>query len=296
MWFTFAIGAAFFFGLRGIFYQWSSHLAIDRNLLFASVYVSSTILSIVINIYMQQSWNQMAWIGILMGIFSFIANTALYKGYAIGRASVIAFFSGLTPIFVVLIASLLWKETLSMIQLIGFSIIILSLFIMKYNKDVQQGHYKGWQWGLLAILFYSFTDLASKQALLYGAYIMPTLTSMFITCSILFSISYIISNIKKDKIINDTVIKQVTSSSQNSWTIHKIFLLGIGMGLINITAMILKLAAFHTGITGVVSAIIALSIIIVMIYARLYLKESINRAEVYGLILALIGIVIIKGF
>lgn len=38
----------------------------------------------------------MAWIGILMGIFSFISNTDLYKGYAIGRASVIAFLSNHT--------------------------------------------------------------------------------------------------------------------------------------------------------------------------------------------------------
>ncbi len=44
MWFAYAIWAAFFFGLRGILYQWTSQRSIDRNLMFIGVYISSTIL------------------------------------------------------------------------------------------------------------------------------------------------------------------------------------------------------------------------------------------------------------
>ncbi|WP_238354069.1 EamA family transporter [Paenibacillus sp. 23TSA30-6] len=153
MWFTFAIGAAFFFGLRGILYQWTSQRSIDRNLLFVGVYVSSTILALIMNLYANQTWSCEAWLGLLMGIFSFMANTFLYKGYAVGRASVIAFFSGLTPVLVVLLAALLWEETLTLVQLVGFCNSILSLIVVRYKQYLQVGQYQGWQWGILAILF-----------------------------------------------------------------------------------------------------------------------------------------------
>ncbi|WP_404518859.1 MULTISPECIES: EamA family transporter [unclassified Paenibacillus] len=87
--------------------------------------------------YANQTWSYKAWLGLLMGIFSFMANTFLYKGYAVGRASVIAFFSGLTPMLVVLLAALLWQKTLTLVQLVGFCIIILSLIVVRYQRDLQ---------------------------------------------------------------------------------------------------------------------------------------------------------------
>lgn len=70
----------------------------------------------------------------------------------IGRASLIAFFSGITPVFVVLLASLLWNEKINSAQLVGFCIIILSLIFVKYKKDIQTGQFRGWHWGAIAIL------------------------------------------------------------------------------------------------------------------------------------------------
>ncbi|MGG4091542.1 EamA family transporter [Paenibacillus lautus] len=292
MWFTFAIGAAFFFGLRGVLYQWTSQRPIDRNLMFIGVYISSTILALVLNLFANQTWSSGVWLGILMGVFSFLANTFLYKGYTVGRASVIAFFSGLTPVLVVLLAALLWAETLASMQLIGFCIIILSLIVIRYKRDLQGGKYQGWQFGFLAIIFYSFTDLSSKQALLNGASILPLLTMMFSTSTILFSGAFLIQ------------IRQIPSSFpggidklrklENHWTISNTLLLGAGVGLVNVLAMILKLIAFDNGITGVVSAIIALSVVVVLLYARFYLKESMSRTEIYGVVLALIGVIVIK--
>ncbi|MNW45382.1 EamA-like transporter family protein [compost metagenome] len=102
-----------------------------------------------------------------------MANTFLYKGYAIGRASVMAFFSGLTPVLVALLAALLWEETLTLTQLAGFCIIVLSLIVIRLGSRLHTGTYQGWQFGLVAIILYSFTDLLLKQALLYGVSILP---------------------------------------------------------------------------------------------------------------------------
>ncbi|WP_263559868.1 DMT family transporter [Paenibacillus polymyxa] len=293
MWFAYAVGAAFFFGLRGILYQWTSQRTINRDLMFIGVYISSAILVLIINLFVNQIWSNEVWFGVLMGVFSFLANTFLYKGYAVGRASVIAFFSGLTPVIVVLLAALLWAEKLSSVQLVGFCIIILSLLIIRYKRDLQEGTYQGWQFGLLAIIFYSFTDLSSKQALLNGVSILPLLTLMFATSSILFSGAFLINfSGQRPSSIQVGINKQ--REIVNRWTLSKTLCLGIGVGLVNVLAMVLKLAAFNNGVTGVVSAIIALSVVVVLLYARFYLKESMSRTEMCGVIIAIIGIIVVK--
>ncbi|URJ45501.1 EamA family transporter [Paenibacillus polymyxa] len=66
------------------------------------------------------------------------------------------------------------------------------------------------------------------------------------------------------------------------------------IGLVNILAIMLKLAAFYSGVTGIVSAIISLSVVVVLLCARFYLKEKMSRQEIFGLNLALIGIIVIK--
>lgn len=300
MWFTCALGAAFFFGLRSILYQWSSQRRMDRNLLFAMVYIGSTILMIGVDVWMQSDWNQATLLGIVMGLFSCTANTCLYKGYAVGRASVIGFFSGLTPVLVTVAAAWLWQEKLAWMQWVGLLIVVGSLFIVRYTKELQQGQYTGWQWGLLAIVGYSLTDLTSKQALFMGASIIPTLTVMFLTSSVLFTLSYLHGKWRQRE--GHTASASTDDSTRtkqpktNSWTFFSMLRLGVLIALVNVIAMMLKLAAFDGGITGVASAIMALSVVVVLVYARFYLKESWRPLEVYGVLLALLGVVIMKVF
>ncbi|WP_145146174.1 DMT family transporter [Paenibacillus xylanexedens] len=293
MWFVAAIGAAFFFGLRGILYQWTSQRSIDRNLLFIGIYISSTILVLILNSILNQPWSKGIWFGLLMGIFSFLANTFSHKGYAVGRASVIAFFSSLTPVLVVLFAALLWGEALTPSQLTGFSIITLSLIIVRYRKDTQGGNkYRGWQFGFLSIIFYSFTDLSSKQSLLEEASILPVLTTMFATSTVLFSGAYFIKKSSLDSLEQESSPKPIQNDTY--WTNFNILLLGTGIGLVNVLAMILKLVAFDSGVTGVVSSIIGLSIVVILLYARVHLKEAMTRTEISGVVIALIGVIVLK--
>ena len=53
---------------------------------------------------------------------------------------------------------------------------------------------QGAQWGLLAALFFSFNDLLGKQSTLLEAETFATLTSMFGFGSLLFAISWLVSN------------------------------------------------------------------------------------------------------
>lgn len=66
------------------------------------------------------------------------------------------------------------------------------------------------------------------------------------------------------------------------------------VGISNVAGMILLLTAFRGGITGIVSAINAMSVVLVIFYARFYLKEVMSRHEVIGLIVAIGGIVVLR--
>jgi drug/metabolite transporter (DMT)-like permease len=69
---------------------------------------------------------------------------------------------------------------------------------------------------------------------------------------------------------------------------------GLFVGLSNITGMILIIPAFRDGVTGLVSAIIALNVLIILLYARIFLKEKFSRLELIGMTAALLGIAILK--
>nr|WP_246369652.1 DMT family transporter [Saccharibacillus deserti] len=310
----YALGAAACFGVRGILYQWTSQRPADRNLLFVGVYVSGALISLLLNLRAQQPWNGGVQFGVLMGLFSFAANASLYRGYEVGRASVVAFFSALTPVIVVLAAYLLWGESLGFMQAVGFGIVVLALVVVRYGQDLRGGQLRGWQWGTLAMLLYSFTDLSSKQSVLSGASMLPVLTAMFGSGTLLFLGMYAADRMR---------IRQKASSSpfagtgksgageeaapesiagpQNAaavsspvWSAQRTLVWGMTVGLTNIAGMVLMLNALQVGITGIVSAIIALNIVIVLLYARFYLKESMSRREAFGILLALAGILVLR--
>lgn len=66
------------------------------------------------------------------------------------------------------------------------------------------------------------------------------------------------------------------------------------VGITNVCGMILAMPAFAAGVTGLVSVVIAMNVVFVLFYARFGLKEKFSRLESGGLLLALIGIIILR--
>ncbi|QDH23277.1 DMT family transporter [Saccharibacillus brassicae] len=299
MWFLYALGAAACFGVRGILYQWTSQRPADRNLLFVGVYVSGALISLLLNLQARQPWNGGVQFGLMMGLFSFAANASLYRGYEVGRASVVAFFSALTPVIVVLAAYVLWGESLGFAQAVGFGIVVLALVVVRYGQDLRGGQLRGWQWGTLAMLLYSFTDLSSKQSVLSGASMLPVLTAMFASGTLLFLGMYALDRARAGRGAQaaepgGSSALRTAAASPPAWSAPRTLLWGMTVGLTNIAGMVLMLNALQVGITGLVSAIIALNIVIVLLYARFYLKESMSRREAFGILLALAGILVLR--
>ncbi|MEH7275728.1 EamA family transporter [Neobacillus vireti] len=287
MWFIFAVAAASCFGLRGILYHWTSQRPIDRNLLLLGVYLSGTLITVAGNIFIGQSWTTEALFGVLMGTFSFVANASMYKGYAVGKASIVALFTGLPPLVVMIVAYFLWGEGLTGWQFIAFFIVLAGLLLVKYSQDLKLDQLKGIQWGILTMLFFGFTDVSVKQATLSGASTLPVLTVMFTTGSILFGISWAIARKNAAKSLDK-------EKSLERWSVKKTIVWGMFVGITNAVGMILIFPAFRDGITGIVSAIVAMNVAFVILYARFYLKENWTKREITGLSMAFVGILILR--
>lgn len=287
MWIIYALLAALFFGMRGVMYQWTSQKNINRNLMLFGVFFVGFVISSIAMYLLDQQWH--AWtdvsVGLAMGFGSFAANAALHKGFSTGKASLISILAGLPPLFVVLLAFLFWNETLTTQQLIGFIIIFVGLYTIRYSNDISFSNLQGAQWGLLAALCFALNDLLGKQSTRLDADMFATLTLMFGFGSFLFAASWL-----KNRRVTDHEGKDVVPH----WSNIKTFYCGMAVGLTNVAGMMAILPAFALGATGLVSAIAAMNILIILLYSRVFLKETFSRQEILGLVAALAGILILR--
>lgn len=295
MWLAFALCAAIAFGIRGVLYQWSSKQPMDRNLMLFGVFFTGVIVSAICSIAFDSEWSHPVWLGVLMGLFSFIANTSMYKGYAVGKASLIAILTALPSVVVVLLAYALWRESLSVKQLSAFLIILTGIILIRYSSDLSFKQLRGAGWGLLCLLFFGLNDVASKQATLLDASVFPTIFFMFLTGSLCFYVLYRIELRKRPYNRNgspDTLA--AARKSENPWRNRTTVLWGMLVGTTNVGGMILIYEAFSLGVTGLVSAVVALNVLIILFYSRVFLKEQFSSQEFAGMVLSIFGIMLLR--
>jgi drug/metabolite transporter (DMT)-like permease len=319
------------------------------------VYVSGAIVALLINVFVGQLWTMGALTGLIMGLFSFASNAAFYKGFSVGKASLVAIFSALAPIVVTAGAYVLWHETFNFEQTIAFLVIIAGIVLIRYSSDLSLRNLQGVQWALLAMLFFGFTDLTTKQSTIWHGQTLPTLAVMYVTGATLFAIwafrdgrverslraaqavgaasvaetaaglsthpageadaasesnragTTSMATLTATEIGTATLVGITTESasltgtetaagaaSVQRWSFRRTFLWGLVVGLSNISGMMLILPAFRDGVTGLVSALIAMNVLIILLYARIFLKEKFSRQELIGMTLALAGMAILK--
>jgi len=299
MWIVYALVAAVIFGLRGVLYHWTSQRGLDRNLMLFGVFFTGVVVSLAFSLIERPAWTLPSLIGIGMGTFSFISNSSLYKGFAVGKASLVAFLTALPPALVVLFAYLLWGESLNGWQWAAFIALFAGVVMIRYSNDLSLRNLQGAQWGLLAMFCFAVTDLMSKQSTLAGADTLPTMFFMFATGSALFGVSWLLSRRRATAggsmvRSGSAVPSRAAGAGPSGWSNGKTFLWGMAVGLTNAVGMIFILKAFALGKAGLVSAIGAMNILVILAYSRFFLKISLSKLEFGGILVAVAGIALLR--
>jgi drug/metabolite transporter (DMT)-like permease len=319
MWLTLSVLAAFSFGLRGILYHWTSKKPINRNLLLCGTFCTGAIIHGICAIVFSSNWTWAALIGIQMGIFSFGANASMFKGFAVGKASIVAVLTALPSVVVVLVAYGLWDERLHLLQIVAFMIIVGGALLVRLSNELSLKNLQGAQWGLLAMLLFAGNDLSGKWSTLEEADLFATMFCMFVTGALCFGVWWL-----RDRKIEMGVLllhKQaheetasagaVTADGNHNqtpadggrrpavttgWSGRRTFITGLGIGITNAVGMMFIVSAFSIGKAGLVSAVTALNVLIVLLYTRFVIKEKFKPVEIAGISLAFLGIILMRLF
>ncbi len=299
MWLTYSVFAAICFGLRGILYHWTSQQPLNRNLLLCGTFTMGAIINLICALAFSSSWTVACLVGVLMGLFSFGANASMFKGFAVGKASLVAILTALPSVVVVIVAYFLWDEIPYPMQLVAFVVIVGGVLLVRYSNDITLRNLQGAQWGLLALLLFAANDLSGKWSTILQAELFPTMFFMFITGSLCFAIWWLrdLSQAKKESAQN-TAVKIASNSPQQAaaWSSSRTFTVGMGVGITNAVGMMLIVTAFGLGKAGLVSAVVALNVLLVLLYTRFVVKERFSRVELAGISLAFIGMLLMRFF
>jgi drug/metabolite transporter (DMT)-like permease len=312
MWLTYSVFAALCFGLRGILYHWTSQKPLNRNLLLCGTFTMGALINGICALVFSSNWTLAALIGIQMGLFSFGANASMFKGFAVGKASLVAILTALPSVVVVIVAFGLWGEKLHAMQLIAFVVIIGGVLLVRLSNDISLRNLQGAQWGLLAMLLFAANDLSGKWSTIMEADLFPTMFFMFVTGASCFGMWWLrdlqaerarrVLSLQSAGIVGGEVhVSQHTSSANlshkpSAWSGKKTFLIGLAVGTTNAVGMMFIVTAFDLGKAGLVSAVTALNVLIVLLYTRFFVKEKFTKLEIIGISLAFAGILLMRLF
>ncbi|WP_141503448.1 EamA family transporter [Paenibacillus luteus] len=307
MWLTYSVFAALCFGLRGILYHWTSQKPLNRNLLLCGTFSMGAIVNGMCALVFSSEWTMAALIGVQMGLFSFGANASMFKGFAVGKASLVAILTALPSVVVVIVAYGLWQEKLHVMQLLAFVVIIGGVLLVRLSNDISLRNLQGAQWGLLAMLLFAANDLSGKWSTIMEADLFPTMFFMFVTGASCFGIWWLrdVQRERGKRVLQSAgggtvrVAQQAPSASPSAspnWGSKKTYFVGLAVGITNAVGMMLIVTAFELGKAGLVSAVTALNVLIVLLYTRFIVKERFTTLEVTGISLAFAGILLMRLF
>jgi drug/metabolite transporter (DMT)-like permease len=312
MWLTYSVFAALIFGVRGILYHWTSQRPLNRNLLLCGTFSMGAIINGICALVFSSDWTMATLIGIQMGLFSFGGNASMFKGFAVGKASLVAILTALPSVVVVIVAFGLWNERLHAMQLIAFVVIISGVLLVRMSNAISLRNLQGAQWGLLAMLMFAANDLSGKWSTMMEADLFPTMFFVFMTGTVCFGVWWLrdlqsergkralalqsVSPAGGEVRVSQHASSSIADNHPTAWSGKRTYLVGLAIGISNGVGMMLIVTAFSLGKAGLVSAVAALNVLIVLLYTRFFVKEKFKRVEVIGITLAFAGILLLRLF
>ena len=209
--------------------------------------------------------------GVFGGLFGLTGFIFLMQGFVKGRMSIVAPVSAvLAPVVPVLI-SVLTLGLPRILQLAGFALALISIWMLS-SGGANESKPSGIRYALLAGLgfgiFFTTLDQISE-----GVVFWPLLASRFVASSVLAA--YII------------ITRKPLIPTGSPWKVL------LTAGVLDVGGNVFFLQAVQTGRLDIASVLVSLYPAVTVLLATLIVKESLNRSQIIGVVLAVTAIALI---
>ncbi len=279
-WFVLALISVTFFGIQSFLYKTATNQNYNKLTLMFTLFITVELLTLIVFILKDFPFNYFLLLLFFSFIFaiSFIPKTfGLLKALEYLPTSKALTVAGSDKILIVLVGLFLFQESLTFLQVLGIIIVFIAVKYL-YQDSKQAKDFKSQQIGYV-IAFLTWIpgigmEIANKFAAVTGnAELYIILTYFFL---ILFTFPGHQLTKKKTKNIRKTIQ------------------LGIGIGVVNFIGYFALIFALENGPLSIISPMIIFSTVIAIILTSIIHKEKITRKQLFLVILAIFGIVLIR--
>jgi len=275
IWFIYAVLAAFCWGIGQVLLKQGY-----KNFSPRFIYLLDSCFQIVIYlpfIFIMglsfESWPLV----LLLSLGTVIANWFYYYALSKGELALTGTILASYPSIVILLSFLFLGERLNIVQLVAIAMVILGCVFIALPQGKQKFTFEIWLiWAIAAAIVIGCADFLSKFAITKnGPYLFMFFLSIF---QLPVACLYYFSQKKQAKIL--------PKMSAQIWiaSLTGVFLL--------VSGLLFLYLGFNTGPASLVSPISGAYVIITVILSLLFLKEKVNRNQLIGIILAVVGILL----
>lgn len=283
MWLTVAISSAILFGLAGWWMKRSQMSGGATSALLLGLYASGTA-GFGIHAAFEGSLASLAdyriWIaGAIIGAGSAIGNAVFMKALDYGPASLTSPLTNMNIVLVVALGTLVYKEPLQLAQASGILLLLLSVVLISYKKQVQAipAQTQWFYYVGAAVIFFTFRNGGLKVTEEWGFSSAPILFVGYLLSFLWFAL------LSKDK-----------KGSTRKSAYRTGLLYGLLAGLFSYAGLQLYATALATGPANLAAPIFATNSLVVAAGAILIYKEELNAAQWAAFACMMIGLVVIR--
>jgi drug/metabolite transporter (DMT)-like permease len=211
----------------------------------------------------------------------------MLRGFAVGKASLIALMSGLPSLVVVSLSYVIWDERLNGVQVAAFVLIVAGIVTIRYTRDLRSGSMKGFGWGLLTLVLFGLHDISGQFSMKADAPQMWSLFMLFVTAAVFVGVMGVIQKMRARGVASEAAVP-------GQWSVVRTFATGMMIGLFHMGGTFFLMRAFDIGMTGLVTAVVSMNVVLIIAYAGVFLKERFALKEWIGMLAALVGVVVLS--
>lgn len=283
-WFLLSIIATSAFGIQSFLYKSAVVKGCNKFLVTLTFMATVELLALISFLYQGAHISQLLFtiiLGFLFASFFWLKTLGQLKALEYLPTSKVFPITSSSVALTVIYALVLLKETITFIQLFGILSIVLAVVLINRESKTRSDYHEkktGFLISFLVVLPAAAMEITNKYAAL------RTDISFFIVVTYLFSIlissgSYLATR-KANEISKNTV-----------WDSIKF---GLLIGIINFIGYISSLFSFKTGPLSLIAPILALSVVITVILAKIIHKEELSIRQFGLVLLSVFGIILLR--